>query len=473
MSNLMPNSHDKYFEKHKDNGIYRFITCGSVDDGKSTLIGRLLYDSKMIYKDQLLELKKESRKSNTFDNGLDFSLLVDGLASEREQGITIDVAYRFFSTDERKFIIADTPGHEQYTRNMVTGASTSDLAIVLIDSRKGVLRQTKRHSYIVSLLGIKNIIIAINKMDLVNFSKERFEQIRGEYEKIIPKLPYSSDTNFKYIPISALNGDNIVNLSEKTKWYKGKSLMEILNTSPNYRQKTDFFRMPIQYINRFGSNQRGYCGTIVGGDISVGDDVVLLPSNTSSKVKTIISSNHTKEIDKASTSMAITITLEDEIDISRGDIMVKNSDSLSIANLFVAMIVWMSKTPMILRKSYIIKRATTEVNGNFKSIEYKKDINTFDEIEVRQLGLNDIGKCTLALDKDMAADSYESNKHMGSFIVIDRHTKETVGAGMILSSLNEQFEEEKKREYTEFEIKLNQFIRKNYPEWNCEKIQKA
>lgn len=470
----------QYLKEHENKEILRFITCGSVDDGKSTLIGRLLYDSKMIFEDQLSSIIKDSKKYGTTGDKMDLALLVDGLASEREQGITIDVAYRFFATNKRKFIIADTPGHEQYTRNMATGASTADLAVILIDARKGVLTQTKRHSYITALLGIQNIVVAINKMDLVDFSQKRFNEIMQEYQDIIKYLPHSQNISFQYIPISALDGDNILTNSQKCSWYNGKPLMEILNTTPITKQKSEAFRLPAQYVNRPHLNFRGFCGTIASGEISVGDEILVLPSKKSSKIQSIVSTDikelrpkskdeSVESIKSAFASMAVTVTLEDEIDISRGDMIVKNDNPPLVSNNLSAMVVWMSETPMKIDKSYVIKRATTVLNGFFKSIEYRKDVNTFEELQVGQLELNDIAKCTLSLDRNIAIDSYEANRYTGSFIIIDRYSNETVGAGMILSSILGEHQSMGK-EYSQAEIELNAYIRKHYPEWNCREI---
>jgi len=445
-SELISQDIEAYLKEHENKEICRFITCGSVDDGKSTLIGRLLYDSKMTFEDQLTAIEKDSKKSGRTGDKIDLALLVDGLASEREQGITIDVAYRYFSTEKRKFIIADTPGHKQYTRNMATGASRADIAIILIDARKGVLTQTKRHSYIVSLLGIKNLIVAINKMDLVDFSQKRFEEIKEEYQKIIPNLPHHHDINFTYIPISALDGDNIVTNSHRCSWYNNPPLMALLNTLEIQNSTSSIqnsFRMPVQYVNRPHLNFRGFCGTIASGTISVGDSITVLPSKKSSKVKSIISNdikdlrvkNKDETIETITTAfapMATTLTLEDEIDISRGDMIVKSDNIPKVSNKFSAMVVWMSEEKLSLNSSYIIKRATSVINGVFTSIDYKKDINSFEELKTDELGLNDIAKCTLSLDRAIAVDSYEYNRYTGSFIIIDRYTNETVGAGMIV-----------------------------------------
>lgn len=480
-SDLIAQNIEAYLKEHENKEILRFITCGSVDDGKSTLIGRLLYDSKMIFEDQLASIEKDSKKSGTTGDKIDLALLVDGLASEREQGITIDVAYRFFSTDKRKFIIADTPGHEQYTRNMATGASTADLAIILIDARQGVLTQTKRHSYIASLLGIKNLIVAINKMDLVDFSSERFESIKKDYEEIIPNLPHSSEINFSYIPISALDGDNIVSISPKCSWYKGFPLMGLLDSLPIHKDENDDFRLPVQYVNRPHLNFRGFSGTIASGKISVGDEITVLPSRKTSVVKSIVS-NDVKDlrplgkdevvetIETAFAPMATTITLKDEIDISRGDMIVKSNSIPQVSNKLSVMVVWMNEKPLELNGNYIIKRATSVINGTFKAIEYKKDINTFKEIATDKLELNDIAKCTLALDRQIAVDPYNKNRHTGSFIIIDRYNNTTVGAGMIVESVQDSEFSHQIKEYTDAEKALNQYIRDNFPEWGCKEI---
>ncbi|SHO81653.1 Sulfate adenylyltransferase subunit 1 [hydrothermal vent metagenome] len=483
-SNLIAQDIESYLQQHENKEILRFITCGSVDDGKSTLIGRLLYDSKMIFEDQLASIEKDSKKSGTTGDKIDLALLVDGLASEREQGITIDVAYRFFSTDKRKFIIADTPGHEQYTRNMVTGASMANLSIILIDARQGILTQTKRHSYISSLLGITNVVIAINKMDLVDFSQDIFEEIKKDYQKIISSLPNGENIEFQYIPISALDGDNIVNKSKRCDWYKGKALMDILNDTPIrnvYKQLDANFRFPVQYVNRPHLNFRGFMGTIASGTIAVGDEIIVLPSNKKSRVKSIISPEikelrpkaHNEEVEsttQAFSPMSITITLEDEIDISRGDMIVKaNEPQPQITKDLDAMIVWMDEKPLKLNERYIIKRATTVIDTKFKSIEYKKNINNFNEIIADKLELNDIGKCRLSLDEAISIDSYSDNRYSGSFIVIDRYSNSTVGAGMIISGHKDKIITNH-RDYSKAEIELNRYIRENFPEWECRAV---
>lgn len=481
-SDLISENIEAYLKEHENKEILRFITCGSVDDGKSTLIGRLLYDSKMIFEDQLAAIEKDSKKVGTTGEKIDLALLVDGLASEREQGITIDVAYRFFSTEKRKFIIADTPGHEQYTRNMATGASTADVAIILIDARQGILTQTKRHSYIASLLGIKNLIVAINKMDLVDFSEEVFENIKKDYKEIIPNLPHNEDLNIQYIPISALDGDNILTNSPKAPWYKDQPLMELLDTIEIHKKESNSFRLPVQYVVRPHLNFRGFSGTIASGSINVGDEITVLPSGKTSKVKSIVS-NDIKDlrplgkdevvetIQTAFAPMATTITLEDEIDISRGDMIVKSSDIPKVSNHLSAMVVWMDEAPLTLGQNYVIKRATSVLNGTFNSVDFKKNINTFEEVDADKLELNDIAQVTVSLDREIAVDPYHENRYTGSFIIIDKYTNSTVGAGMIVSSVEGSAElASDSKEYTQAEKELNAFIRKNYPEWNCKAI---
>jgi sulfate adenylyltransferase subunit 1 len=451
--------------------IVRFITCGSVDDGKSTLIGRLLYDSNMILKDQLDALKKDSKKFGTTESKIDFALLLDGLQSEREQGITIDVAYRYFYINQTKFIIADTPGHEQYTKNMATGASNADLALVLIDATKGVLAQTKMHSYIISLFGIKNIIVAINKMDLVNFSYDVFKEIKKEYQNIIKELDNSDELNVSYIPVSALNGDNIIDKSSKTPWYKDKALIKLLQV-PNkvYKlESKDDFRFFVQYVNRPNQNFRGYAGTISKGSIKVGDDIMILPSEKISKIKSLIlpATNELLYAKSAYFPMVVTITLEDDIDIGRGDMLVHTNNTLTLSDKLEAMVVWMSDKPMKSGNSYIIKRATTVINASFAPVEYKRDINTLKKIITDTLKLNDIARCTLKLDRKIPFDIYKSDKTSGSFIIIDKFTNSTLGAGIIISSLKSKKTE---NYHTLAEKELNAFIRRNYPDWECRNI---
>lgn len=462
-----------YLKEHENKDMLRFLTCGSVDDGKSTLIGRMLYDSKMIFDDQLAAAESESKKYGTTGEKIDMALLVDGLQSEREQGITIDVAYRFFATENRKFIIADTPGHEQYTRNMVTGASTADVAIILIDARKGILTQTRRHSFIVSLLGIEHVIVAINKMDLVEYSEATYNEISKAYGDLADELGIK---NTYFIPVSALDGDNVVEKSEKMPWYQGKALLNLLDTMDISKEETaENFRFPVQYVNRPNLDFRGFCGTIAAGSVSVGDEITILPSGKTTRVKSIINASDITEGDRNATTseacapMAITLTTEDEVDISRGDMIVHTHNLPVISNVLNVMLVWMDEKAMESKRSYNIKRATSVISGNFETIEYKIDVNTYEKLQVSELGLNDIALCKMVLTRPIASDNYKTNRLTGSFIVVDRITNNTVGAGMIVgASQHDQAIGEK--EYTNAEKELNLYIRKHFPEWECKAI---
>lgn len=420
-----------YLAQHERKELLRFLTCGNVDDGKSTLIGRLLHDSKMIYEDHLEAITRDSKKVGTTGDDIDLALLVDGLQAEREQGITIDVAYRYFSTAKRKFIIADTPGHEQYTRNMATGASTCDLAIILVDARYGVQTQTRRHSYIASLLGIKHIVVAINKMDLKGFDEGVFETIKADYLQFAEAIKLNP-SSLHFVPMSALKGDNVVNHSERSPWYTGPSLMEILETVEVAadRNLTDL-RFPVQYVNRPNLNFRGFAGTLASGVVHKGDDVVVLPSGKSSRVKSIVTFEG--ELEQAGPGQAVTLTMEDEIDISRGDLLVHADNVPPVTDQFEAMLVWMSEEPMLPGKKYDIKRATSYVPGSIASITHRVDVNTLEEGPASALALNEIGKVKVALDSSIALDGYASNRTTGAFIVIDRLTNGTVGAGMIVA----------------------------------------
>ena len=421
-----------YLAQHERKELLRFLTCGNVDDGKSTLIGRLLHDSKMIYEDHLEAITKDSKKVGTTGDEVDLALLVDGLQAEREQGITIDVAYRYFSTSKRKFIIADTPGHEQYTRNMATGASTCDLAIILIDARYGVQTQTKRHSFIASLLGIKHIVVAVNKMDLKDFDQGVFESIKADYLAFADKINLRP-TTLEFVPMSALKGDNVVNKSGRSPWYTGQSLMEILETVEVAGDRNfDDLRFPVQYVNRPNLNFRGFAGTLASGIVRKGDDVVALPSGKGSKVKSIVT--YEGELEQAGPGQAITITLEDEIDVSRGDMLVHADNRPQVVDSFDAMLVWMGEEPMLPGKKYDIKRATSYVPGSIASITHRVDVNTLEEGAASSLQLNEIGKVKVALDASIALDGYEQNRTTGAFIVIDRLTNGTVGAGMIIAA---------------------------------------
>jgi len=465
-----------YLKEHEHKDMLRFLTCGSVDDGKSTLIGRMLYDSKMIFDDQLAAAESESKKYGTTGEKIDMALLVDGLQSEREQGITIDVAYRFFATQNRKFIIADTPGHEQYTRNMVTGASTADVAIILIDARKGILTQTRRHSFIVNLLGIEHIIVAINKMDLVEFSEDTFNEIRQAYGELADELGIK---NTYYIPVSALDGDNVVEKSKHTPWYEGKPLLSLLDSMDISKEaKTENFRFPVQYVNRPNLDFRGFCGTIASGSVKVGDEITILPSGKTTKVKSILNAGDITEAnreittDEAFAPMAITITTKEEVDISRGDMIVHTKNMPRVSNSLKVMLVWMDEKVMELGRSYDIKRATSVASGSFEHINYKIDVNSYEREPVDTLGLNDIASCKMVLTRPIAADAYTDNRLTGSFIVVDRISNNTVGAGMIVG-VSRRDEDAKKiagKNYTDAEKALNAYVRQHFPEWNCKEI---
>ncbi len=427
-SALIETDINEYLLQHERKEILRFITCGSVDDGKSTLIGRLLFESKMIYEDQISAIKKDTAKHGTTGDDLDLALALDGLQEEQQQGITIDVAYRYFSTDKRKFIIADTPGHEQYTRNMATGASTADLAIILIDARKGVLTQTKRHSFIVSLLGIKHIIVAVNKMDLVNFSEETFEKIKADYQAFASRL---SLPDVHFIPLSAKNGDNVVTLSEKTPWYQGSPLMNFLETVYiGSDRNLEDFRFPVQYVNRPNLDFRGFSGTISSGIIRQGDEVMAIPSRKTSRVKRIVTMDGDKA--EAFAAESVTLTLEDEIDISRGDMIVRPGNVPHVHHKFEAMLVWMHEDAMVPGKQYLIKQTTKSSPGVINTLRYRIDVNTMHRENSPVLKLNEIGRCQITLTQPLCFDAYRRNRSTGAFIVIDRITNSTVAAGMIL-----------------------------------------
>jgi len=460
---------EDYLKRHEQKELLRFITCGSVDDGKSTLIGRLLHDTKQVYEDQLASVVKDSKKVGTTGDKPDLALLVDGLQAEREQGITIDVAYRYFSTDKRKFIIADTPGHEQYTRNMVTGASTADLAIILVDAKNGILTQTRRHSYIVNLLGIKHIIVAINKMDAVGYDKKVFNKIKQDYLEFAKNL---SVKDILFIPISALKGDNIVHKSIKMKWYKGKTLLESLETI-EILQDTDFvkLRFPIQYVNRPNSQFRGYCGTIISGSVKKGDEIIVWPSRKKSIVKSIIT--YDGELEKAYPNMSITITLTDEIDISRGDIITDTQNLPEIGDCLDVIIVWMSEEEMLLGKTYEIKLGNKIRSGYFDKIHYILDVNTLEHRDSQKLKLNEIAFCRLILTESVVFDTYQTIKDMGSFIVIDRLSNNTLAGGMITGkSTISQENYVQKNNISDFEFELNQFVIKYFPHWGAKDLSK-
>jgi len=409
--------------------VVQFLTCGSVDDGKSTLIGRLLYDTNSIFEDQFETLKNDSKKYGTQNGQLDYALLTDGLLSERDQGITIDVAYRYFDTAKRKFIIADTPGHEQYTRNMATAASTSDIAIILIDATKGVTTQTIRHFYITTLFGIKNFIVAVNKMDLIDYSQKVFEYTQNQFSKLFDSLEIEKDKLINYIPISALNGDNIIEKSENTPWYNSSTLLELLNTLPILEKKTiQNLRFPIQYVNRPSSDFRGYCGTIASGTVSVADRVKITPSNKTTTIKEIITFD--ENIKTASKEDAITITLTDEIDINRGDIIIKEDDNKTLCDSFEATIVWMSEIALNQNNTYELKIATLSTNARV-SINSIKDLSKLKDIKSDTLAINEIAKSKIKIDKKVLIDRFEEYKTTGSFILIDKYSNQTVATGVI------------------------------------------
>ncbi|WP_428307528.1 sulfate adenylyltransferase subunit CysN [Lacipirellula sp.] len=428
-SDLIATDIDAYLKQHEHKEMLRFLTCGSVDDGKSTLIGKLLYETKMIYEDQLAAIQRDSATHGTTGGEFDPALLTDGLKAEREQGITIDVAYRYFSTAKRKFIIADCPGHEQYTRNMATGASCCDLAIILIDARHGVMTQTKRHSFIVSLLGIKHVLVAVNKMDLVGYSEEVYEKIKADYREFATRLELVDQ---HFIPISALKGDNLIEHSEKMPWYEGSTLMHHLENVhiASDRNLIDF-RLPVQYVNRPNLDFRGFCGTIASGRIKKGEVVMALPSRKTSRIKSIVTFDG--ELDEAFTPQSVTVTLTDEIDVSRGDMLVRPDNVPQTADAFESTIVWMTEEPLTPGKQYWFKQGTKTAAGSISNLRYRIDVNTLHREETPVLALNEIGRCLVRLNQPIAFDDYRRNKGTGAFIVIDRVTNVTVGAGMILN----------------------------------------
>jgi bifunctional enzyme CysN/CysC len=426
-SALIAEDIEAYLAAHERKSLLRFLTCGSVDDGKSTLIGRLLYDSKMIFEDQLAALEADSKKVGTQGGDIDFALLVDGLAAEREQGITIDVAYRFFSTDKRKFIVADTPGHEQYTRNMVTGASTADAAVILIDARKGVLTQTRRHSYLVSLLGIRHVVLAVNKMDLVGWDRQVYDAILQEYADFAAQIGIK---DYTAIPMSALKGDNITSRSEAAPWYDGPALMPLLETLPvedDLREQP--FRMPVQWVNRPNLDFRGFSGLISAGTVRPGDKIKALPSGRESVIDRIVTFRG--DLDEAVAGQSVTLTLKDEIDISRGDVIAEAGSPPPVADQFEATIVWMDDEAMLPGRPYLLKLGARVVAAQVTEPKYKVNVNTLEHLAAKRLELNEIGVCNLSLDAPIAFDAYTDNHDLGGFILIDRISNRTVGAGML------------------------------------------
>ena len=470
-SNLIADNIEQYLHEHENKDLLRFITCGSVDDGKSTLIGRLLHDSKMIFEDQLAAITQASKTSGTTGDTVDLALLVDGLQSEREQGITIDVAYRFFSTDKRKFIIADTPGHEQYTRNMATGASTASLAIILIDARYGVQTQTRRHSFIADLLGIQHLVIAVNKMDLVGFSEQRYNEIVEEYQAFATNL---KAPDIRFVPMSALKGDNVVNRSEQTPWYftgsyQGQTLIELLESVEISRdQNLSDLRLPVQYVNRPNLDFRGYCGTLAAGVIRPGQAVKVLPSGKTSTVARVVTFDG--DLDAAYPGQAITVTLEDEIDISRGDWLVAADSELPLSNSFKADIVWMHEEVLAPGKLYDFKLATRDLSGQVSAIDYQIDVNTLEKHATHSLGLNAIARCDVELTAAIPVDDYRTSPGTGSFIIIDRLTNVTVGAGMIRGTASAPGAASNTTDWAAFERDLNSLVRKHFPHWEAKDI---
>ncbi len=453
---------EAYLHAQQHKSLLRFLTCGSVDDGKSTLIGRLLHDTRQIYEDQLSSLHNDSKRHGTQGEKLDLALLVDGLQAEREQGITIDVAYRYFSTEKRKFIIADTPGHEQYTRNMATGASTCDLAILLIDARKGVLDQTRRHSFISTLLGIKHLVVAVNKMDLVNFSEEKFNEIRESYLTFAGQLPGNLDIRF--VPLSALEGDNVASQSVSMPWYSGPTLLEVLETVEIQRSvETQPMRFPVQYVNRPNLDFRGFSGTVASGNVQVGQRVKVLPSGVESAITRIVTFDG--DLQEAGAGEAVTLVLKDEIDISRGDLLVDAHETLPAVQSASVDVVWMAEQPLSPGQSYDIKIAGKKTRARVDGVQYQVDINNLAQHSVTELPLNGIGLVDFTFDEPLVLDRYQQNPVTGGLIIIDRLTNVTVGAGMVREP-NEQASAVPS-EFSAFELELNALVRKHFPHWGA------
>ena len=428
VSDLISSDIELYLRQHERKSLLRFITCGSVDDGKSTVIGRLLYESKMLFEDQLAAIEADSKKWGTQGGDIDFALLVDGLSAEREQGITIDVAYRFFSTDRRKFIVADTPGHEQYTRNMITGASTADVAVILIDARKGVLTQTRRHSFLVNLIGIRKVVLAINKMDLVEFSQEVFERIDAQYREFAAQIGLNDITS---IPLSGLKGDNMTAPSARTPWYHGPTLMGLLETCEvdETRLQAQPLRLPVQWVNRPNLDFRGFCGLLASGSLQPGDRIRVQPSGRESRIARIVALDG--DLPRAVAGQSVQVTLDDEIDISRGDVISHAHAPAEVADQFECSLVWMADEPMLPGRPYLLKIGTRTVAATITEPKYKVNVNTLEHLAAKKLELNEIGVCNIALDRQVAFDAYKANRETGGFILIDRLTNNTVGAGML------------------------------------------
>ncbi len=453
---------EAYLHAQQHKSLLRFLTCGSVDDGKSTLIGRLLHDTRQIYEDQLSSLHNDSKRHGTQGEKIDLALLVDGLQAEREQGITIDVAYRYFSTEKRKFIIADTPGHEQYTRNMATGASTCDLAILLIDARKGVLDQTRRHSFIATLLGIRHLVVAVNKMDLVEYSESVFEQFKQDYLDFAQQLP--TDLDIKFVPLSALEGDNVATPSDKMSWYTGPTLLDVLETVNiiNIREQQPM-RFPVQYVNRPNLDFRGYAGTLASGSIRVGQKVKVLPSGVESTVARIVTFDG--DLQEAWAGEAITLVLADERDISRGDMLVDANETVKSVQNAKVDVVWMAEQPLSVGQSYDMKVGGKKARARVENIDYQVEINSLTQRVVETLPLNGIGLVELAFDEPLVLDNYQSNAVTGGIIFIDRLTNVTVGAGLVREALEQVYQESDK--YSAFELELNSLVRRHFPHWGA------
>ena len=422
-----PHRIQEYIDRQMNLDLLRFITCGSVDDGKSTLIGRMLYEAQLIFDDQVASLQNDSKKHGTQEGEIDFALLVDGLSAEREQGITIDVAYRFFGTDHRKFIVADTPGHEQYTRNMVTGASTADVAVILVDAKQGVLVQTRRHSFLTSLLGVKHVVLAVNKMDLIDYDEEAYQLIVEDYRSFSKKLNFDSITP---IPLSALKGDNVIKRSSQTNWYKGPTLLGYLETVDIFAERRDEpFRFPVQWVNRPNSDFRGFSGSVISGGVQVGDEIRVLPSGQTAVVETIVLFD--QELESAVKPQAVTLTLNKEIDASRGDIVVKTNQPCEVSDQFDCNLVWLNEEEGYVGRAYWLMLGTQRVNATLSEIKFKYNVNTLEELPARGLALNDIGRVTLSCDKAIPFEAYDFCREMGSLVLIDRFSNATVGAGMV------------------------------------------
>ena len=422
---------DQYIEQQSNLDLLRFITCGSVDDGKSTLIGRMLFEAQLLFEDQVASLQKDSKRLGTQDGDIDFALLVDGLAAEREQGITIDVAYRFFNTDKRKFIVADTPGHEQYTRNMVTGASTADVAIILVDASQGVLTQTRRHAFIASLLGIERVVVAINKLDLVGYSQAVFQEICDDYQSLEAQLNFKS---VSFIPLSALQGDNVIERSQQMDWYQGPTLLGFLETvAIRERLHSHSFRFPVQWVNRPNADFRGFSGTVIAGDIKIGQEVRALPSGQLAQVKDIVLFE--QSLPRAVTDQAVTITLDKEIDLSRGDLLVTSESPCEVSDQFEADLVWMGTEEGYIGRNYLLQLGSSSANANLADIKFKYDVNSMEHLSGRNLCLNDIASVQITLDKELPFEAYSDCPGLGAFVLVDRYSNATVAAGMIRFAL--------------------------------------